>query len=172
MERKNDTLKGNEMRRKDREINDIKLITDILETCKTANVAMVDGDMPYVIPLSYGYEIKENSLILYFHCAKEGRKTDILKNNNRVCFSVFDEGELSDSEIPCNLGYYYSSVTGNGVAEFIDSFAEKSYALSKMFEHQTGKKADFTETQTASVCVFKIIVNDYTGKQKARLKPD
>ncbi|MDE6699351.1 MAG: pyridoxamine 5'-phosphate oxidase family protein, partial [Lachnospiraceae bacterium] len=70
------------MRRKDREINDIKTITSILDMCKTASIAMIDSDAPYVVPLSYGYEMKENILILYFHCAKEGRKIDILKCND------------------------------------------------------------------------------------------
>ena len=67
------------MRRKDREINDVKEIINILDMCKTASVAMLDGDVPYVVPLSYGYEIRDNILVLYFHCAKEGRKIDILK---------------------------------------------------------------------------------------------
>jgi len=152
------------MRRKDREVNDIKVITGILDMCKTASVAMVDHDVPYVIPLSYGYEIKDGVLILYFHCAKEGRKMDILKRDNRVCFTVFNEGEPLYAETPCNFGYHYSSIIGNGVVEFIENSADKRDALSKMFAHQSGKDAEFTEAQADSVCVFKITAKDYTGK--------
>lgn len=161
--------KNNEMRRKDREITDIKGITGLLDRCRTATVAMIDHDMPYVIPLSYGYEIKENSLILYFHCAKEGRKTDILKQNNKVCFSIFSQGEAIPAETPCNFGYYYASIVGEGVAEFLESSPEKKCALSKMFAHQSGKIVEFTESQADSVCVFKIISTNYTGKQKVRI---
>lgn len=158
-----------EMRRKDREITDIKGITDLLDRCRTANVAMIDHDMPYVIPLSYGYEIKENKLILYFHCAKEGRKITILKNNNKVCFSIFSQGDPIPAETPCNFGYYYASIVGEGIVEFLESSPDKRYALSKMFAHQSGKSVEFTESQADSVCVFKIISTNYTGKQKVRI---
>ena len=156
------------MRRKDREVSDIKAITDILELCRTASIAMADEQTPYVVPLSYGYELKGDALILYFHCAKEGRKTDILRRNNRVCFTVFCEGEPVQTEIPCNCGYYFSSIIGNGTAQFIEDPDEKRYALGKMFEHQTGKKAEFTRAQADSVCVFQIVSRDFTGKRKSR----
>lgn len=156
------------MRRKDREITDIHVITDMLDQCKTACVAMMDREVPYVIPLSYGYEMKEDALVLYFHCAKEGRKIDILKYDNRVCFTIFNEGEPLYTETPCNSGYYYSSIIGNGVAEFIENSADKQYALNKMFAHQSGKDIAFTETQADSVCVFKIVSKDFTAKQKMK----
>ena len=50
--------------------------------------------------------------------------------------------------------------------EFIEKSSDKQYALSKMFEHQSGRKVEFTEAQADSVCVFKIVAKDYTGKQK------
>lgn len=157
------------MRRKDREITDIRVITSILDMCKTASVAMMDHGVPYVIPLSYGYEMKGDNLVLYFHCAKEGRKIDILKHDNRVCFTIFCEGEPFHAEIPCNSVYFYSSIIGNGEVEFIENSADKRYALSKMFAHQSGQEIEFTEAQADTVCVFQIISKDYTGKQKAKM---
>lgn len=157
------------MRRKDREINDVEVIKDILDMCRTACIAMIDHDMPYVIPLSYGYEMKENGFILYFHCAKEGRKIDILKRNQKVCVTIFREGEPLFAETPCNSGYYYSSIVGNGVVEFIEDLVGRQHALSKMFAHQSGKNVKFTEEQADSVCVFQIVVRDYTGKRKVKV---
>lgn len=157
------------MRRKDREVSDILTLTNILNKCKTASIAMIDGDMPYVIPLSYGYEITEGSLLLYFHCAKEGRKLNILHANNKVSFTIFDEGEPLHADTPCNSGYYYSSIIGNGTVEFIEDSAEKRHGLSLMYANQSGKNVEFTDAQADSVCVFKIISRDYTGKQKAMI---
>ena len=156
------------MRRQDREITDSQTLTEILNLCKTASVAMVDEGIPYVVPLSYGYDLKDSILTLYFHCAQKGRKLDVLKRNNKVCFMIFDEGELLSDENPCNSGYYYSSIIGNGTAELIEDFEGKKYALKKMFAHQSGESVDFTEKQTDTVCVFKIISKDFTGKRKAR----
>ena len=84
----------NAMRRKDREVTKQSEIAQILDMCKTACIAMDDEGEPYAVPLSYGYEWKGDDLILYFHCAKEGKKLEILKRNNRVCFTIFSEGEL------------------------------------------------------------------------------
>jgi len=158
------------MRRKDREVTDIKEIEEILLQCKTCHIAMVDGGLPYVVPLSYGYKFFGNTLELYFHSAPEGRKIDILKRFNKVCFETSFEGEPVNSETPCDSGYYFASVIGFGEAVFIDDTDEKRGALSIMFKHQTGKDVSFTPEQAKNVCVFKIVSNDFTGKKKPRIK--
>ena len=160
------------MRRADREVTDVKGVDETLQKCKTCHVAMVDNGAPYVVPLSYGYRIiDENVLELYSHSALEGRKLDILKSNNMVCFEMSYEGEPIHSDVPCNSGYYFESVIGFGKVEFIEgSVEEKCEALSVMFKHQSGKDVVFTAEQANSVCVFKIISTDFTGKKK--LKPN
>lgn len=156
------------MRRSDRQVTDISVIKDILDTCKTASIAMIDGDTPYVIPLNYGYELNDEKLVLYFHCAKEGRKIDVLKANSKVCFAVFNEGETINAKTPCNSGYFYSSIVGNGNVEFIENTAEKCKALTVFVAHQMSKAVEFTDTQANSVCVFKLQVTDFTAKKKPR----
>jgi nitroimidazol reductase NimA-like FMN-containing flavoprotein (pyridoxamine 5'-phosphate oxidase superfamily) len=157
------------MRRKDREIMDIGGIEEILLRCKTCHMAMVDDGMPYVVPLSYGYRILDGNILeLYFHSAAEGRKLDILKRSEKVCFEMADEGEPINSESPCNSGYYFASVIGFGKAVYIDDTEEKCEALSAMFQHQTGKNVVFAAAQAENTCVFKIISRDFTGKKKWR----
>lgn len=157
------------MRRNDREVSDINTIKEILDMNKTANLAMVDDGMPYLVPMNYGYEVVDAQLVLYFHCATEGRKLQILKQNNAVCFSIFCEGEPLYAETPCNSGYFYSSVIGNGKAEFIETSPEKEHALHIIVAQQTGKSYTFTKEQAATVCVFKVISMDFTGKRKQKV---
>jgi len=160
-----------EMRRKDREVTNINEIEKILLQCKTCHVAMVDDGTPYVVPLSYGYRIfYDNTLELYFHSALEGKKIDILKKNNKVCFEMAYEGEPIYTEIPCKSGYYFASVIGYGDVVFINDIDKKSKALSIMFEHQFGKEVIFTNGQAENICVFKIISSNFTGKRK--IKPN
>ena len=157
------------MRRKDREVTDIDGIEEILLQCKTCHVAMVDNGSPYVVPLSYGYKILSgNTLELYFHSALEGRKLDVLRRNNKVCFEMSNEGDPVQAEIPCNSGYYFTSVVGYGEAVFIENAEEKCKALSIIFSHQVGKNITFSPEQASSVCVFKIVSTDFTGKKKPR----
>ena len=154
------------MRRNDREIKDIAGIEEILTQCKTCHLAMVDEGLPYVVPLSYGYKINSGlALELYFHSALEGRKIDVLKRFNKVCFEISHEGMLVNSESPCNTSICYSSVIGFGEAVFIEEAAMKCEALSILFKHQTGKEALFNAEQAKTVCVFKVISTDFTGKK-------
>ena len=158
------------MRRKDREVTDIKEIEEILLQCRTCHVAMVDDGMPYVVPLSYGYQILDgNVLELYFHSATEGKKLNILRKNSKVCFEMTYEEAPFLADIPCKSGVYFASVIGYGNAVFIDDADEKCEALSIMFQHQTGKNVIFTAEQTENVCVFKIVSSDFTGKRKQKV---
>lgn len=157
------------MRRKDREVTDIFEIKEMVELCKTCHVTMIDKDTPYVLPLSFGYEIADGALTLYFHSAKEGRKLDILRKNNKVCFEMCDEGEPVFATVtPCNSGYFYSCVHGFGEVEFIEQPQEKSRALSLIMQRQAGLKIDFTAEQASAVCVYKIVSRDFTAKRKKR----
>ena len=156
------------MRRNDREVSDKAGVEEILSRCRICHVAMSDDGSPYVVPLSFGFRFTgENELELYFHSAAEGRKTDILKRCNRVCFETAFEGEPVRSETPCDSGYYFSSVIGFGEAMFIEDPGEKCAALSELYRHQTGISVTFTAEQAATVCVFKIISRDFKGKKKS-----
>ena len=155
------------MRRRDREVNEVKGIEEIIRGCRTCHVAMFDGDYPYVVPLSFGYKFDEGDILeLYFHSAYEGRKIDILKRCGSVCFEISQEGEAIRGDNPCEWGYYYSSVIGLGKAVFIEDTAEKCKALSIIFKHQSGQDVVFDNQQAEKVCVFKIISKDYRGKKK------
>lgn len=155
------------MRRKDRQVTDINEIESILKLCRTCHLGMIDGDIPYVVPLSIGYEIDDDDVLtLYFHSAYEGRKLDILKANNKVCFELCCEGKPLIADVPCNSGYFFSSVIGNGEALFVDDTEEKCRALTLIFQHQSGKDVEFTPAQAETVCIFKVISTDFTGKRK------
>jgi nitroimidazol reductase NimA-like FMN-containing flavoprotein (pyridoxamine 5'-phosphate oxidase superfamily) len=159
-------VKEHFMRRKELEITGNEGIGKILELCRTCRVAMVDGDMPYVVPLSFGYKFTgESALELYFHSAREGRKLDILRKNNKVCFDISTEGDFKDADSSCNSGFSFSSVIGNGEAVFVGDAEEKTEALKALCLHQTKRKPAFDQSNVDSVCVFKIVSTDYTGKQ-------
>ena len=161
------------MRRKDREITDVQDILGIVKKCTTCHIAMVDNSMPYVVPMSYGFSYENDKLTLYFHSAKEGRKIDILRKNPNVSFSICVEKQIViDDKQPCRSGRFYESVIGFGHVEFIEDIAGKCEALTYLMQRQTnGKHFEFNEHAANSVCVFKILVDEFTGKRKAPQPP-
>jgi uncharacterized protein len=154
------------MRRKDREVSNKVEIMSIIEKCKVCHLAMVDKGLPYVVPLNFGYILDDGLLTLFFHSAKTGRKLDILKENNTVCFEMACEGIPDNVENPCNSGYYFESVHGFGHVEFIDDINEKCNALTLLMKHQSKQDFVFTEKQADGVCVYKVVSTDFIGKRK------
>ena len=156
------------MRRKDREISTVEDIRKIIEKCKVCHLAMVDKSFPYVVPLSFGFKIEDEELTLYFHSAKEGRKIDILHENSSVCFEMMIEGELGLVENACSSGYFFESVIGFGQAEFVENVDEKCEALTELMRQQTNQEFVFTPEQAETVCIFKLVTKDFTGKKKPK----
>ena len=70
-----------EMRRQDRAVDDPTIIKAFLHRCKMVTLAIHDEPFPYIVPLSYGYEVNDDGLIFYFHGAAEGHKVDLYEKN-------------------------------------------------------------------------------------------
>lgn len=62
------------MRRKDREVKNPEQIRKVLEACKVCRLGLLDGMIPYIVPMNMAYDFDGEKLVLYFHCAKEGKK--------------------------------------------------------------------------------------------------
>ena len=179
------------MRRKDREVLGDENIARIIEQCTTCHVAMMDdadAGVPYVIPLSFGYSLKDGVLELYFHCAHVGKKLDCIRKNPNVAFSMCVKNRIEIHEdVYCKSGRFYASVVGQGKAEIVEDVAEKCRGLSLLMERQTAgalqssssapsmhaasqsaapHKFEFTPEQAATVTVFKITSSNFTGKAK------
>ena len=155
------------MRRQNRQVTDFEEIKAILSEIKVARLGMFDGKQVYVVPLNHGYEFGEGEkIIFYLHCAKVGRKVEILKKNPAVCIELDGRHELMSADAPCDHSYYYASLIGNGDVQFVEEFSEKAHALELVMKHQTGK-ADWTfdEKWVNAVCIMKLELTDYTVKQ-------
>ena len=73
------------MRRKDREVQSLDEIFGILNRCNTVRIGFQGDKYPYVVPVSFGAELVDGQVIVYFHCARQGMKLELLKANPRVC---------------------------------------------------------------------------------------
>lgn len=153
------------MRRKDREVTKTEELLQIIDKCKVCRIGMLDDGQVYIVPLNFGYIFENNQLSLYFHSAKEGKKLDIIKKNNNVCFEMDGEHKLTPADTPCRYSYAWESVIGNGWAEFIEDAAEKIKALNILMKHQTGTDFVFDEKAAQSVAVFKITATSISGKK-------
>ncbi|MDR0583276.1 MAG: pyridoxamine 5'-phosphate oxidase family protein [Treponema sp.] len=156
------------MRRKDREITETSEIIAVIDRCKVCRLGLSEDGRPYIVPLNFGYSFEDQSLTLFFHGAHEGRKIDILKKNPQVCFEIDCDHELLEADTACGHGFAFASVIGFGAIEFITAAGEKTRALNFLMKHQTGKpiQYNYSEAELNSVCVYKMIVEEFTGKRR------
>ncbi|MBN2413112.1 pyridoxamine 5'-phosphate oxidase family protein [candidate division KSB1 bacterium] len=149
------------MRKKEHEIKSIKEIETIIEQAEICRLALCDFNMPYIVPLCYGYKDKT----LYFHCALEGKKIDILKKNNNVCFEIEADVEINKSETPCNWAVQYKSVIGFGKAYLITNVHEKTAALDILMSHYTDGKFHYLPKSVNHALIIKVVIENMTGKR-------
>ena len=110
-----------------RKITDIEEIEGIINKAIVCHIGLVDGDEPYVIQVCFGYERN----VLYFHSALKGRKIELIKKNNKICFEMETDVEVRRAEEACRWGLKYMSVIGVGRAYIVEKEDEKSHSASR-----------------------------------------
>lgn len=152
--------------RREREVTDMNEIIGILDRAKIVHVGMIDGNMPYVVPMNYGYTMEDGRLTLYLHGATVGRKLDIIRVNPNVFIEIDTDVVPFEGPSACQHGTCYSSVMGEGVAELIEDIEGKKQVLTHLMKTQTGKDFEFTDKMVTGVTGIKITVSDYTAKKR------
>lgn len=157
------------MRRSDREVTGLANILAILDKCKVIRIGLSDGGKPYVVPMNFAYEAMNEELFIYLHCASEGRKLDIIKNNNNVCFEADCSCRILEGAEPCNWSAEYESVIGEGTIAMLSDEQQKAEALDILMRRYGYRGAPYYNRQTLEkVTVLKISVTSITGKRNKK----
>jgi uncharacterized protein len=150
------------MRRKDKEITDKQEIEDILHKAELLRLAMCDDGEPYLVAMNFAF----HEGFLYMHSAKEGRKIDILRKNNRVAFQADTGVIVLAGEEAWNCSTRYMSVFGTGRALLIDEKEEKTKALDAIMSKHTGRTGfDYPENVFNKTLIIKVEIESLTGKK-------
>lgn len=153
------------MRRVERKIEDINEIFKIFEKTDVLRMAMCDEGRPYIVPMNFGYEKIGDDIFIYLHCAKEGKKLDIIRKNNNICFELDNPIEIIGKEQACTWTQKYESIIGFGKIYFTYDLEAKIKALDLiMAKCGYDKKPKYSEKMLERVQVLKINVENLTGK--------
>ena len=157
-----------EMRRKDRfRGEDFSLA--LIDRCTHAVMALTTGEeTPYCLPLSFVRVGRS----LYFHCAREGRKVDLMKAHPRVCVTFVGRDDPAFVE-PSEYTTYFQSVIVTGTVHEVTDESEKVLALRALCQKLTPQAMDGDRFQTAvdrslkATGVWCIHMEELSGKEKA-----
>lgn len=151
------------MRRKDREITDQAEALNILRRCDTIRLAMLSGDEPYIVPLSFGMEEVGAQVILYFHSALIGRKVEALAEHPRVCI----EGDifLGTETTAHGITTRYESIIGFGTVQRLQG-EEQLHGLRCLLAHYGYSHYPLTDCRyLPHTAVYKITLTSLTAKR-------
>ena len=157
------------MRRSDRQ-QDLEFSLALIDRCSHGVAAISTGEpTPYCLPLSL-VRVDDH---LYFHCAKVGRKTQLLRQNPRVCVT-FVGADTPAFIPPAMYTSYFQSVIVTGTASEVLDPEEKISALRALCQKLT---PDFMEGFDRAVekslnatAVWRVEMEEITGKAK-KAKP-
>ncbi len=154
------------MRRKEREVTDAKKIVQIISSCECIRLGFNDDGQVYIVPLNYGYSVKDGTYVFYFHGAKEGRKIELIHKNPYVGFEMDTNVKINEADVACKHSTHFKSIIGNGYVSIVEDFEEKKTGLLLIMKQNTGKEEwYFPETELNSVCVFKMVVQRLSCKE-------
>ncbi len=150
------------MRRSDKEIADRTEMESIIQRSQICRLGMCEGGIPYIVPLCFGYE----DGILYFHSASVGKKLEMIKRNNKVCFEMDIDQELIrpiDDRGSCSMRY--RSVIGYGAASFVDDPAEKRKALDAIMRHYSIAPIEYPADILVRTTIIMVRIESISGKE-------
>ena len=136
-----------EMRLKDQQL-DAAEANEIMNRC-TNGVLSINGDngYPYGVPVSYAYADGR----IYFHCAREGYKVDLLKKDPHVSFTVVAQDDI----IPEDFNTLYISAIAFGRARLVDDPEE-------MRNEESGGR--YLDSSISEIYMVEITVDHITAK--------
>ncbi len=138
-------------------------IEEIIKQCDVCFIGVVDGDMPYVLPMNFGF--KDN--IIYLHSAPEGRIIDILNRNSNICvtFSMDHELVFQHPEVACSYRMKSKSVVAWGKVKFQEDFAKKEEALNIIMEQYSDKKFTYSDPAIRNVKIWEVAMDKVSCKE-------
>lgn len=149
------------MRRNDKEVKDPEIIEQVLKTAQICRVGFLDEVYPYIVPMNYGYADNH----IYFHCAPEGKKIELIRRNNKVCFEIELFHDLVSAEVSCDWTTKFRSVIGYGLISILQETLEKIDALDIIMKQHGKLDNEYNERLLNRVGILKLEIKSVTCKQ-------
>ncbi len=149
------------MRRKEKEITDKAAMESIILKSSVCRLALSEENRPYIVPLCFGYEDDT----LYFHSAREGRKLDILRKNNKVCFEFDIDHEIVEADDACKWTMKYHRVIGVGKGSIIEDLESKRKAFNIIMQHYSRNSYEYPDKTIKKIVIIKVEIEYMTGKR-------
>jgi hypothetical protein len=152
------------MKRKEKQIAERDRMDAILMDCDVIHVAFARDNIPYVVPLNFGYDGR----FIYLHTAHSGRKIDFIDANPDVCFTAERRVRIMPDDIrACKWTCAFESVIGSGAIAELLGEENKIYGLNHIMRHYDTRQWSFDPKVVAKTRVWRIEIRELSGKRSS-----
>ena len=155
-----------ELRMKEQAIGTEEEMVAILREAHYVTLAMCHEGEPYLVTISHGYDADRNAI--YFHCAPEGKKIDILSANP----VVWGEAVLDKGYDGPECKQDYATTHFRGRVSFPNDLEEKRHGIAVLLS-QFGADVDKffakedTDNKLGGINIGRVDIEMMTGKRSA-----
>lgn len=145
-------------------IEEQKIIDDIIKSCKTCFLGVVDDKgYPYVVPMNFGYDGKK----LILHSGDEGGLLEAVKNNPYVCATFNGDNELiyQNEEVACSYRMKGNSVICRGTVTFEEDLEKKrEYLNILMKQYVVDRQFNYSLPALKNVVVWVLNIEELSSR--------
>lgn len=146
------------MRQSQRECNTPEFFDEVFNRGEVLFLSLNTEGFPYGVPVNFVFLEGR----LYFHCALEGVKLDLIRRDGRVGFVVAADIVIAREKSTT----YYKSVCGTGRASLVENMDEKHHAIDALAERYGASCPRPTpDGALRHVAVVRIDIEAMTGKR-------
>ncbi len=142
---------------------------DILNKELLGRLGLVDGDRPYVVPVSFVYYRDK----IYFHSNPRGRKLEIMARNANACLQVDSEVTLVSRNTACTLTWHYYSVHVFGEARLVEDEARRLEVMRALVKrYPVSHEMPLLDEKMMAAAPFAVVemdISEISGVEHARL---
>ncbi len=160
----------NQVRRRDRAVDDESWLWQKLAGASFGVLAMADGDQPLVNVNLFAFD--PDRRVLYFHTAAIGRTRETIERNARVCFVVADMGRLLPADEALEFSVEYESAVLFGQARVVEDADEARHGLQLLLDRYAPHlrpDRDYrpiAPDEIRRTSVFRVDIESWSGKRK------
>lgn len=146
------------MRQSQRECNAPEFFEEVFHRGEVLFLSLQTETFPYGVPVNFVFLDGR----LYFHCAPEGVKLDLIRRDGRAGFVVTADVVIAREKSTT----FYKSVCGTGRASLIEDMDEKRHAIDALAERYGASCPRPTpDNALRHLAVVRIDIEAMTGKR-------
>lgn len=163
-------------RRRDRAVQDLTWIRDLLHRAPMGALAMSGEEGPILVPNLFVFDASRDAI--YLHSARAGQCGQHTKQNPAAAFCVAEMGRLLPAAAAINFSVEYASVVVEGTSSLVEDPQEATYGLELLMakyapQYEYGKDYRPVEAKDlAKTAVFRVDITSWSAKGKTSDQDD